>query len=179
MQYADDLLEQARLLAAAPGRGRPKQANLRRAVSAAYYAVFHLLTDEAAKQMLGAAHSRRRVRAVYARTFAHADMKRACQEFAKASPTPRGTSPKEPLASILVKTGVAVSDDLAGVAGTFVTLQEHRHTADYDLTYRWALTEVVRLIERAELVPESWQRTGQEERKLFLACLGTWGSLRR
>jgi hypothetical protein len=42
----EDLLEQAVRLAMLDVR-RPKQANLRRAVSSAYYAVFHLLVDEA------------------------------------------------------------------------------------------------------------------------------------
>ena len=50
----DDLQQQARELAT-KDRRRPRQANLRRAVSASYYALFHFLTDEAARQALGAA----------------------------------------------------------------------------------------------------------------------------
>jgi hypothetical protein len=46
VSYASDLLEQATALCAADPR-RPKQANLRRAVSSAYYAVFHELTESA------------------------------------------------------------------------------------------------------------------------------------
>ena len=42
----DDLLEQARILAKLDVK-KPKQANLRRAVSSAYYAVFHFLVHEA------------------------------------------------------------------------------------------------------------------------------------
>jgi hypothetical protein len=41
----EDLLEQAVTLATLDVR-KPKQANLRRAVSSVYYAVFHLLVDE-------------------------------------------------------------------------------------------------------------------------------------
>ena len=41
----DDLLAQARHLATRERR-RPKQASLRRAVSAAYYALFHYLIDD-------------------------------------------------------------------------------------------------------------------------------------
>ena len=38
---------------------KPKQANLRRAISSAYYAVFHLLIDEAAGPRLGHSTTRR------------------------------------------------------------------------------------------------------------------------
>ncbi len=48
MSLHDDLLEQAKHLANREPR-RPKQASLRRAISAAYYALFHLLVDEATK----------------------------------------------------------------------------------------------------------------------------------
>ena len=46
MSLQQDLLRQARDLATKEPR-RPSQASLRRAVSAAYYALFHLLVDEA------------------------------------------------------------------------------------------------------------------------------------
>ena len=45
MSLHDDLLEQAQQLAQLDAR-RPKQANLRRVVSSAYYALFHLLASE-------------------------------------------------------------------------------------------------------------------------------------
>ncbi len=46
MAYPDDLLEQAQHLAQREPK-RPKQASLRRAISSAYYALFHLLISEA------------------------------------------------------------------------------------------------------------------------------------
>jgi hypothetical protein len=49
MPFADDLLEQAHHLVTRE-EGEPKQASLRRAVSTAYYALFHLLIDEAVSQ---------------------------------------------------------------------------------------------------------------------------------
>ena len=48
MSLHHDLLEQAKHLTGRE-RGRPKQASLRRAVSTAYYALFHLLVDEATR----------------------------------------------------------------------------------------------------------------------------------
>ncbi|GAB4215496.1 MAG: hypothetical protein OHK0013_41130 [Sandaracinaceae bacterium] len=46
MALHDDLLAQAARLARTD-KNRPKQANLRRAASAAYYALFHLLITRA------------------------------------------------------------------------------------------------------------------------------------
>lgn len=46
MPFPDDLLEQAYDLAQKEATD-PKQASLRRAVSTAYYALFHLLVEEA------------------------------------------------------------------------------------------------------------------------------------
>ena len=50
MSLADDLLSQANRLAAA-STGRPRQADLRRAVSASYYALFHLLIGDAVQRL--------------------------------------------------------------------------------------------------------------------------------
>jgi len=46
MSLAKDLLDQANRLARSE-KSKPKQASLRRAVSTAYYALFHLLIAEA------------------------------------------------------------------------------------------------------------------------------------
>ena len=48
MAYPEDLLEQANHLARREPK-RPKQASLRRAVSTAYYALFHLLIGQAVR----------------------------------------------------------------------------------------------------------------------------------
>jgi len=49
MAYHDDLMEHAIFLSQLNLSGKPRQVDLRRAVSAAYYALFHLLTTEAAQ----------------------------------------------------------------------------------------------------------------------------------
>jgi hypothetical protein len=50
----EDLLEQARVLAKLDTRGKPRQANLRRAVSSLYYALFHFLVERACRAIIGA-----------------------------------------------------------------------------------------------------------------------------
>lgn len=72
MAFHDDLLQQAHHLARLDRR-RPKQASLRRAVSAAYYALFHHLIAEAV------AYWRiEEQRHTLARVFEHGKMKNAC-----------------------------------------------------------------------------------------------------
>ena len=83
MSLASDLLVQARVLCLIDSK-KPKQANLRRAVSTAYYALFHLLIDDALNVLSptapqGLAH-------VMRRAFNHADMKAACKGFGSSNP---------------------------------------------------------------------------------------------
>lgn len=65
-----DLLQQARDLATLDAQ-KPRQANLRRAVSSVYYALFHALVDEACRGVMGAQHDQAPYRHILARGFAH------------------------------------------------------------------------------------------------------------
>ena len=73
------LLEQATLLlTAAPGR-KPRQANLRRAISTAYYAIFHHLLTAAADEFVGKSlRGESRYSLVY-RSIDHGAIRRACE----------------------------------------------------------------------------------------------------
>lgn len=53
--HHDDLLRQAERLAKLDPK-RPRQANLRRAVSSAYYALFHFLVDQSCRAAIGTQH---------------------------------------------------------------------------------------------------------------------------
>lgn len=63
---------------------RPKQAGLRRRVSAAYDALFHLLVDAAAHRLVSAA-DRQPLRNGLARAFDHGTMKRVARPFPNVS----------------------------------------------------------------------------------------------
>jgi hypothetical protein len=71
MGLAEDLLQQAWYLAKKE-RKTPRQASLRRAVSTAYYALFHFLVDEAVGKWDIA-----RQRSVLARPFEHGKMNKS------------------------------------------------------------------------------------------------------
>jgi hypothetical protein len=76
MAFADDLLDQAYHLA--NKEDNPSQASLRRAVSTAYYALFHLLIDEAVGKW-----AVERQRGAIGRTFEHKAMKVVCEDYVK------------------------------------------------------------------------------------------------
>jgi hypothetical protein len=159
MALHHDLLEQADHLASRE-RLRPRQASLRRAVSAAYYALFHLLADEGARRLTPPQPSplRRQV----SRAFDHRHMREVCQEFKK---------PNLPdnLRALL---DLPVETDLMAVANAFVALQNARHEADYDLSATFNRIEVLQKIAQVHSAFFSWQAVrGRPNATVFLAAL--------
>lgn len=136
------LIDQAVALATR-GVGRPRQTDLRRAVSAAYYAVFHQLTQDAARRVAADPKLRRLV----ARQLDHGTMKALSKLFGDG--TPPGSLRE------LVPT---VPDPLRDVANLFVLLQQARHTADYDLRAATDLNrqEALNLVEQARAALQLW-----------------------
>jgi uncharacterized protein (UPF0332 family) len=149
MAFAEDLLEQSHHLAHRD-TGTAKQASLRRAVSTAYYALFHLLIDDAVGHW-----AVERQRGVLARTFDHSKMRGVCDDLLK-----------------VVRSGRIVPPELVHVARTFVTLQQHRHTADYDNTIEWSSSDLVEVLELASGAFDAWRVIrGQDVAQDFLLDL--------
>lgn len=156
MGIAQDLLQQANHLATYEGRD-PTQASLRRAVSTAYYALFHLLLEDAAQRWQGSPEARRGLE----RGFDHGPMKTISPQF-------RGTTWPD-----WVGTSRQVPPAVRSVASAFVDLQEERHTADYDNHEQWSLTEVQATLNTAETAFQDWQsiRTDPMAGNYLLAML--------
>lgn len=147
MSLHRDLLAQARALVTKEPK-RPKQASLRRGVSSAYYAVFHLLTDESSKFLVsGDIAGRQELRQALRRSFVHADMKSASRSFAGGTP-----------AQVWQAAAGAVSADVIKVAESFIELQDARHEADYDHARTWTRQEALDLVRRVEEAFEAWAR---------------------
>ena len=150
MSLHRDLLAQATHLASKEPK-KPKQASLRRAVSVAYYALFHFLIDESSRFLVsGSSNDRRKLRDAIARSFAHAQMKNTSQAFAG-----RGGHPWKDL--------FPVPPDLATIAQTFVDMQQERHEADYDLSRKFVRSEVLALIVRAQYAVDRWPAVAASE----------------
>ena len=132
MPYSEDLLEQARRLAKREKK-KPRQASLRRAVSTAYYALFHLLIHEATLNW-------RRVdqRALLARFFEHGKMKNAAKKQTDDLNAFFKTNPR---------------------AGHELDTAKHLHRVAATI---WTRREVVSLIERVDAAFKSWHAIREE-----------------
>jgi uncharacterized protein (UPF0332 family) len=158
----DDLLRQARRVANNE-RSRPRQVSLRRALSAAYYALFHLLIAEATRVLAPARPVD--LRAQFGRAFGHEDMRRVCLAFNA------GDSGSLPAATRRL-ISAPIRSDLAVVAATFVDLHTARHTADYDISAVFERDAVLAAIDSVEAAFAQWNGLRDEPNtNVFLIAL--------
>ena len=156
-----DLLAQAKHLARRELQ-RPKQASLRRAVSAAYYALFHMLVHDASRRLVRDAS----VQKLMGRAFLHTEMNKASKSFAGGSLPQRFD---------LITGGQAIPNSLRNVAQTFVDLQQARHEADYNLAKSFLRADVEALIDQAEQAFQDWQAVRSTDLgRLYSVCLLLW-----
>ncbi len=163
MSLAADLLAQALMLAELEPK-KPKQASLRRAVSAAYYSLFHLPVDDAARLFVRDDFARI---ALIARSFDHGKMKEVASHFLGNDLPER----------IRLKLVYQTPPELRVVAEAFVKLQQLRHEADYNVNRQFTRSEVQQLIRDAETALVSWNKVrNTDDARMFLACFSLWDS---
>ena len=139
MAFHDDLLRQASHLVHFEPE-TPTQASLRRAVSTAYYALFHFLISEAVANW-----NQDVLRSYLARAFDHAPMKNASNRVLDNKKFP--FSGEDP---VVVK-------KLRKVAKSLAQLQDQRHIADYDNTTVWTLVDALTQVTSAEQAFLTWR----------------------
>ncbi|MCU0703004.1 MAG: hypothetical protein MUF18_03335 [Fimbriiglobus sp.] len=166
MSLATDLLDQADQLAKL-GPKNPKQANLRRAVSAAYYALFHLLAEAAAQQFAQlCGRTNPEAISLITRSFAHIDMKKASERFEKS---------ELPAALQLPKGQYVAPADLVAVARAFGVLYAARMEADYNTGKRVTRAEAGELIQQARKAFAAWERVKDTpDARTYLVCFSLW-----
>ena len=162
MALHDELLQLAKFLANREPR-HPRQVSLRRALSTAYYAIFHALIAEATNVL--APTRPNNLRSQIGRAFAHTDMKAVCATFRQGN--------VERLPSTTAALVVPpIRQELISVAQTFVDLQDARHKADYDPLALFSRTDVVTKVLEVE---RSFMRLasirGEPNTNVFLAAL--------
>jgi hypothetical protein len=166
-----DLLEQATTLATIDLKGRPKQVNLRRSVSAAYYSLFHFLVDNSCRAIMGGQNEQRGYRSILARAFVHGIMYKACTSYSS------GQLPKSVLKP-LPKTAsnrYFIAKPIQEIARLFRELQQKRHLADYDRSERFQRSEILTQIDEVKRVISSFENLFlTDERHFFLVSLLAW-----
>lgn len=124
MAFHDELLDQARSMIPPhlpPYPPPPPAAQLRRGVSTAYYALFHLLIHETMALIIAAPT----LRASIGRLIGHDKTKSVCKEYADAQFDAIAGQWK-------LRSGAVIPPQLQTIGAAFVALIEARHTADYD-----------------------------------------------
>lgn len=81
----DHLLDQARVLARVPAAGAPRQADLRRAISSCYYAVFHHTLTAAADMFVGNTNRSSPEYALAYRAIGHKALRDLCVDLQKVA----------------------------------------------------------------------------------------------
>ena len=148
----EQLIALARMLASAPEygerRGRPQQMQLRKAVSAAYYAMFHALAASNADTLIGASPQFRRLPAW---TQAYRALEHG---FAKGR----------------MQSGLTIfAPAIQNFGRVFTDLQNWRHLADYSPNAEFRRSQTLRIIDRAEAAIIAFEAADPTERKAFAA----------
>ncbi|MGF1502442.1 MAG: hypothetical protein ACFBSD_11555 [Paracoccaceae bacterium] len=147
MLKSEDLLRTAERLVE-QGRGKPREADLRRAISTAYYAVFHVLARDCADLLVGGRGANRSLPAwqqAY-RALDHAQVKQMCAK----------------------STFGDFSEAIKVFGNAFVTLQLQRHKADYDPLFSGAtLSNATKAIAQARHSIEAYRKAPKSDRRAF------------
>jgi uncharacterized protein (UPF0332 family) len=157
-----DLLAVARLLLGAGTTPAPSEAQLRRAVSSAYYALFHKVLHAATDRFVGTGKTNSAAYAIIYRSFDHQNMKNGCESL-QASTLSQKTQ------SLLRR--AKVSQATHDFASNFPSLQQSRHLADYDPASHFGPSDAVSLVDSAEAAMEAFDRIPADEKLDVLAFL--------
>ncbi len=160
MISARDLLAHAEDLVSLGRPGALPHVNLRRAISAAYYGLFHQLLTDAADSLVGRTKRSEPAYSIVYRAFEHRRMRD------RAS---RAINLSEKLRASL---GIATfSPSIREGATAFVALQTERHRADYDPAYRPSLETARAQINIARDALADFASAAKSEYQLFLLLL--------
>jgi hypothetical protein len=158
----DHLLEQADRLIAPPGGGAPRQADLRRAISNAYYGVFHAIVTEAADDFVGKTQRQTPRYALLYRSIDHRSLRTLCEDVVKTT-LPAKYSKYQPSGGF--------GPDLLALATAVVDLQEKRHSSDYDPLFRVGMSEALLAVATGRTALTRFRNANRTRRKAFLSLL--------
>lgn len=132
---------------------RPRQVDLRRAMSSAYYAMFHALCKTVADAFIGAPSPDRCERAwlqTY-RSVNHGFAKSACDRCSSSN--------------------YNFPQEIRDFASLFRTLQELRHEADYNPSVEFNKPDVISQIASADQAIRDLQNVGSRHKGAFAAMM--------
>ncbi len=140
-----NFIETARVLTRRTGRGRPKETDLRRAVSTAYYAMFHCLALTCADTLAGKGMRSREAWLRTYRALEHKDARDRCAD------------------QRIREFPVAIQE----FARHFVNMQGSRHNADYNPSTKFLLSEVTQDIDATEGIISEFRNVPANDLRAF------------
>jgi uncharacterized protein (UPF0332 family) len=158
----EHLLEQAdRLILPLPAETEPRQTDLRRAVSSAYYGVFHFTVAAAVDMFVGVTnrHSEQ-YKATY-RTVTHTWLRALCDHV-------RGLLKPKSLPHL---PGIDFFGPIVGFAANVSELQEARHSSDYDPSFDIKPHEAKVWISMARDAVTLFRSATDQQQAAFMALL--------
>jgi hypothetical protein len=148
MSISGELFDQAEHLLTGYGKpGGPDQTDMRRAISNAYYALFHAMVDDAVDVLCPrtpgalARHFRR--------AFVHTNMKTVCKQFSGRRVAGLSDTMKSSFTD-------PIESQITVLAGLFVQLQAQRQLADYDTLESLAVSKIAYDVQTAKSAWTSW-----------------------
>jgi hypothetical protein len=142
-----DLLATSRLLVSA-NKHKPTQANLRRAVSTIYYALFHAMARNGADMLIGGEGAVKSSHAwveVY-RSLSHGTAKSACESKA-----------------VILRFPI----EIVNFSQKFVEMQGKRHDADYDPGTKFYRSDVLNDLDSVDLAIKSFGSVSVKDKRAF------------
>ena len=158
----EHLFDQANRLASSSSAGAPRQVDLRRAMSSAYYGVFHFAMTSLADEFVGVTDRGSSRYVLVYRSIDHRRLKEVCSDVAKQTP-PGKYSQYLP--------GNGLGANLQAFSSAVVDLQEKRHRADYDPQPRFRIFDAKLAIDAARSAIRRFNRASKERQRVFLTLL--------
>jgi uncharacterized protein (UPF0332 family) len=156
------LLEQAERLTVPTAPGPARQVDLRRAISSAYYAVFHFVLGEAADEFVGRTKRTAPRYALVYRSVDHRAFKTLCEHVRTSTPAPKIRAFLPPSTA---------DTKLQEFAEAFLELQQKRHSADYDPSIQVKTSDALLAISVARSAIGKFSQSTPARRKAFLTLL--------
>ena len=158
----EHLLDQADRLLQPPPAGPPRQVDLRRAVSSAYYAVFHAILTAAADEFVGVTRRTTSRYGLVYRSIDHRRIRDLCDDLGKPA-IPAKYAAHTPAAGF--------GTNISAFAAAFPELQDARHSADYDPMMRFRTADAQLVIRTARTALRRYGNASAQRRKAFLTLL--------
>jgi hypothetical protein len=155
----EEVLQQAERLVKPCQPGPPRQVDVRRALSSAYYALYHCIVVAVADEFVGKANRGTARHTLVYRSVDHHRISKVCTTLSKPGPD----------LAPLVPCGFG--EALREFGSTVVDLQAGRHEADDDPAKLRRTSKVILAVSRARQALAFFGQAGGEQRLVFLTLL--------